>query len=219
MTPGIDALILGNPQITAESLIAYEIGYRAQPEDFFSWDAAAYYNDYDDLIGLTNQDPFFSNGTLFFPSEFANNLRARGLGFELTSTVEMTDAWRVTGAYTFTQVDAWARTKPWRSRCRLPPLAIRFTSALRGTSRGTSTSISPAATSIRSATLRRIPITSAYVTMDLRLGWRPWKNTEFAVVGQNLLDRHHYEFDNLAQAGSVATEVPRGVYGSVTWRR
>ena len=39
---------------------------------------------------------------------------------------------------------------------------------------------------------------------------------EAAVVGQNLLDSHHLEFFG---AGTPATEVDRGVYATVTWRR
>ena len=54
-----------------------------------------------------------------------------------------------------------------------------------------------------------------YVTMDFRPGWRPSKRFEIAVVGQNLLDGRHYEF---VGTDSLATEVQRGAYGTVTWR-
>ena len=56
----------------------------------------------------------------------------------------------------------------------------------------------------------------SYLTMDLRLAYRPRKNLELAVVGQNLLQDHHQEYD-----GGMTTytdEVPRGVCGTVTWR-
>ena len=33
----------------------------------------------------------------------------------------------------------------------------------------------------------------SYVTMDLRLAWRPRKQLELAVVGQNLLQAYHWE--------------------------
>jgi iron complex outermembrane receptor protein len=55
--------------------------------------------------------------------------------------------------------------------------------------------------------------------MDLRLAWRPRKHLELAVVGQNLLQAYHYEFGPTTETlGNEATEVPRGVYGTVTWR-
>src|SRR5205807_2443332 len=34
----------------------------------------------------------------------------------------------------------------------------------------------------------------AYVALDVRLGWRPTKNLELAIVGQNLGNAHHAEF-------------------------
>ena len=40
---------------------------------------------------------------------------------------------------------------------------------------------------------------------------------ELAVVGQNLLEEHHYEFD-LSDEGLIPCPVDRGVYGQVSWR-
>jgi iron complex outermembrane receptor protein len=54
----------------------------------------------------------------------------------------------------------------------------------------------------------------SYVALDLRLGWRPTPNWEFAIVGQNLLDRQHPEFG----APATRQEIPRSVYGKLTWR-
>jgi iron complex outermembrane recepter protein len=57
----------------------------------------------------------------------------------------------------------------------------------------------------------------SYVTGDLRLAWRPAKNWEFALVGQNLLEAHHAEFSSTTIA-TERTEVERSVYGKLTWR-
>ncbi len=57
-----------------------------------------------------------------------------------------------------------------------------------------------------------------YISMDARLGWRPNDRWEFSVVGQNLLDSHHVEFaPTLVQ--TTPTEVNRGVYAQIVWRR
>ena len=59
----------------------------------------------------------------------------------------------------------------------------------------------------------------SYITLDLRLAWRPKKHLELAVVGQNLLQSEHWEFPASSVASpALATEVPRGVYGMVTWQ-
>jgi iron complex outermembrane recepter protein len=59
----------------------------------------------------------------------------------------------------------------------------------------------------------RVP---SYISMDLRLAYRPRKHVELALVGQNLLQDHHLE--QQSSTFVQATEVPRGVYGTVTWR-
>ena len=53
----------------------------------------------------------------------------------------------------------------------------------------------------------------SYVTLDARLGWRPNQNLEMAIIGQNLLQDHHLEFN-----GNPRIQIPRGVYGQVTLR-
>jgi iron complex outermembrane receptor protein len=56
----------------------------------------------------------------------------------------------------------------------------------------------------------------SYFSLDVRLGWQPTPNLDLSIVGQNLLDDHHPEF--AASTFTQPTEVPRGVYGKVTWR-
>ena len=61
---------------------------------------------------------------------------------------------------------------------------------------------------------QRGPVVPNYTSLDLRLGWRPSPHWEFAIVGQNLLERQHAEFG----APATRQEIPRSVYGKVTWR-
>ena len=58
---------------------------------------------------------------------------------------------------------------------------------------------------------------NSYITLDLRLGWRPTKKWELSVVGQNLLDNQHPEFKPEILDTSP-TEVQRSVYGKITWK-
>jgi len=57
------------------------------------------------------------------------------------------------------------------------------------------------------------PNVPSYFTFDLRVAWRPRKNLELSIVGQNLWENRHPEF------GPAATrqEIPRSVYGRITW--
>ena len=54
----------------------------------------------------------------------------------------------------------------------------------------------------------------SYCEMDARLGWRPVKQLELSIVGQNLLHDRHPEYG----AGPTTEEIVRGVYGKVAWR-
>ena len=60
--------------------------------------------------------------------------------------------------------------------------------------------------------------TAHYISLDLRLGWRPSEEWEFSVVGQNLLEAHRREFTDIVSNAQV-TEVNRGVFAQATWRR
>ena len=62
------------------------------------------------------------------------------------------------------------------------------------------------------------PVIDSYFSLDARLAWRPRKNLEIAVVGQNLLDSHHPESGSNPLIKAPLTEIRRGVYGKVTWR-
>ena len=52
--------------------------------------------------------------------------------------------------------------------------------------------------------------------MDTVLSWRATPTMEFSLVGQNLLQPHHLEYEDI-QMGMHETEVVRSVYGAVSW--
>jgi iron complex outermembrane receptor protein len=57
----------------------------------------------------------------------------------------------------------------------------------------------------------------SYITLDVRLGWKVRENVELSVVGQNLLDDQHPEYEP-EFIDTIPTEVQRSVYGQVTWQ-
>ena len=64
--------------------------------------------------------------------------------------------------------------------------------------------------------LRSQPV-SDYTRLDVRLGWRPLEQLELSLVGQNLTESRHEEFEK--GLFSLRSQVPRSVYAKVTWRR
>jgi iron complex outermembrane receptor protein len=59
--------------------------------------------------------------------------------------------------------------------------------------------------------------TPSYLELDLRLAWRPRKNLELALVGQNLLQDRHAEFSRTF-VNIPRTEIERSFFGKITWR-
>ena len=68
---------------------------------------------------------------------------------------------------------------------------------------------------VDSLTANQVP---QYTDMDIRLAWRPRQHVQLEVVGQNLLSDHVMQFNNQTPTIDLPTEIPRGVYGKVTWQ-
>jgi iron complex outermembrane receptor protein len=57
-----------------------------------------------------------------------------------------------------------------------------------------------------------------YTQLDLRLGWQPIEMLEFSLVGQNLLESSHHEFESSIFVNDEPTKTQRSLYGKVTVR-
>ena len=60
------------------------------------------------------------------------------------------------------------------------------------------------------------PNTPAYLRGDARLGWRPGHDIDISVGVQNAFDPRHLELTSTSLQRPV--EVPRNVYGSITFK-
>ncbi len=238
--PAVTSLY-GNPNDESGQLIAYEFGYRVQPLDQLSFDLAAYYNVYDRLPSIeyypapTPGNPF--SFIHLFPGDVGtppanvgvtwdNQLYGETYGGELAANWQLAEWWRWRGAYTFLDTQIHARPGSFdsttgmhelilennspshqfllRSSMDLPhdvewDVNLRYVSAL-GANPG-----SP------------VPRVDGYVTMDVRLAWRPTRALELSLASQNLLQERHAEFYG-SQLESPVAAVERTVYGKVTWR-
>jgi len=199
--------------LVSEALLAYEIGYREQTTDQFSWDIATFYNVYDHVVGATARTPFYEPlpppPHLVLPFSWNNAVSADTYGMELAANYSVSKRWRLYAQYTVFEMNMWNNPShvyeghdphnqvylrsSWDLRENLDfDLIFRYVDSL---------------------AMLDVP---SYTSMDLRLAWRPRKNLEWAIVGQNLLQAHHFEYANINEG--VATEVPRSVYSTITWK-
>ena len=198
----------GGGRFDAETVIAYEFGYRTELASRLGLSIATFFNDYDDLRSV---EPIAGA-----PGQtiILNGLRAKTYGVELSVAWQALDWWRLLGGYTYFHKRILFGDSQDVNRGRSEgndphhqfliqsminlPANLEFDSVLRYVDNLN----------------QRGPLVPSYVSLDLRLGWRPTPNWEFAIVGQNLLEKRHAEFG----APATRQEIPRSVYGKITWK-
>ena len=204
--------VLGNPDMVAEELLAYELGYRAQPHERLTFDLALFYNEYENLRSLERLVP----GPVS-PSAVANNLSGETYGAELSATVQAAQPWRLQGGYTFLEMHLH------RARGSTDVSTEVATEGASPHHQFFIRSLLDLGWNIQfDSTLRYVdalpgPNIPSYLALDMRIAWSPRKNLEVALVGQNLLDDRHPEFAPTF-IGTERTEVERRVFATFQWR-
>lgn len=210
----------GDGEFESEELIAYEIGHRWKLTPSFGLDTALFYNKYENL-GTAESGAAFTEGSPFptrlvLPVSFRNKMDGEAFGGEIVAK------WRAT------------RRLRLEAHYGLLKLFLHPDSDSTDTANEQAEGASPQQqASLRGrydlgndwdfdANLRyvdELPALNidAYVELDLRLAWSPWKGTEFSIVGRNLLDSAHQEFTPTFLL-TDPSEVERSVYIKATTR-
>ncbi len=219
--------VQGNPGFNSERMYAYEVGYRALITDNLHVDVAVFYNDYDNLRGsgmLTPScqpsggfPPCFSPEDTHFNVPVSlgeNNLKGETYGGEFTVRWKMNDVFSVNGSYSLLQMQIHSKQgiqsdereehgSPQHIASLQPSFKLWKDLSLDFWIRYTD--------QIRSIDIPNV------VNIDTRLSWKPVKDLEVSLVGQNILEESHQEFIT-SQSNAPATRVERGVYGQIRWQ-
>lgn len=212
---------IGNPNFKSEEMVSYEIGYRIEPLPRLSFDVAAYRNVYDNLRVASGQiNPAVPVTSLVV----SNDMHGNSYGAEVSAEWTPVPWWRVQTAYSYQKLKMFLdngssdTVNKGNAESSTPHQQISLRSGfdlssqvtldlwLRGTSR--IEQINELSETIS------VP---GYMTMDVRVAWKLSRQLELSLVGQNLLSTHHPEF-NSDVVNTINSEVPRSVYGKVTWK-
>ncbi len=208
---GLPVYIYGQRDVLSEELLAYEIGYRRQQTESFSWDLALFYNVYEDLISSRLTVPTPNPATY----DAFNGDGGHVYGLELAAEWNVTPCWKLSGWYSLLQMQIQA-----------DPQSIADGDSTEGASPQNQAYLmsswdvgSDLQLDVMARYVDALPSVNVpnYLSMDARLAWRPSCCLEFSVVGQNLLDAQHPEYGSSIFSGEIATQTQRGVYGMVTW--
>ena len=189
-----DALV----SLESEAMISYETGFRRQPSEEFFWELSLFFSRYNDLI----MSGFASSQNLGDADTY---------GFEWDAKYDVTNAWHLTGSYSFFIEDL--ETVPGYSYPMIQRGATPRNKFYVQSGWDLTHDVS------LDVMLRYVDAmligTDSYFEGDVRVAWRPTDRLEFSIVGKNLFDDRHLEFNS---ANFYASEVQREVYGMVSWR-
>lgn len=202
--------LTGNPNLEAEHLTAYELGYRIEPAPALAFDVAGFYNVYDDLNNTQTGTPvlqFAPVPHLVIPETIVGTASAESWGAEVSGQWQVTDYWRLVASYSWLhmsmhpasaqlQGDGPDNQAQLRSYLDLPH-HIELNSAVYYVDSLPDLSV------------------SSYIRVDLGLTWRPVKSLELGVFGQNLFDDGHVQYGGVRTP--IMSRVPRNIFGRVTW--
>ncbi len=213
------AALIGTRGYGNEKTLAYELGYRNQLTSRLSADVAAFYNNYKDLRtlerGTATVETTPSPLHLLVPFNASNKLRAETYGVEAALEWRPLDWWRIQPSYTYLYMHLYTdqTTDPTAgdTKGQNPAHQVSMRSLM---SLPHNIELDLWARYVDRLAAAQVP---SYLTLDLRLGWRPTKQLELSLAGQNLLDNHRPEFREPI-VSSTPTEIQRSVYGKVTWR-
>jgi iron complex outermembrane receptor protein len=209
VNPGTGALLLtGTENFKAESVVAFEGGYRIRPASRVAIDAAVYANRYDHL---RSQELPAGPGA---PVTLENMLNAFTSGLEIGATFLPADGWRIRGSYSyihedfsFDAVSTDVTGGSFEANAPTHLFSVRSFSDFPGGFQLDGV--------FRAVSKRPQPEVPAYGELDLRLGYTVRQGWELSLVGQNLLHDRHAE---LFTVGSPRYTFRRGLYIRSTFR-
>jgi len=230
--PPVDiwAQIVGNKDLRAERLTAYELGYRTLVGKKLYFDFAGFHNAYHDLIATTalkivpTPTPPLPPTALLIQEQFVNGIHGNTDGGEIGPDWRPTSWWQLKAAYSYLHVHLGDQ-KGFTDTTTL--------TTLHGSSPNNQVVVRSLIdlprhfefdTMVRYVGELPAQTVPRYTTADIHAGWHDvpvkflgFSHLDFSVVGQNLLQPHHVEF-GVAPGPNVG--IKRGVYAKlVVWSK
>lgn len=219
--PAAVVTLLGNGDVVAENLLAFDAGLRRRCSDKLFIELALFRYAYDDV---TTQEPGFPYTTsdrgpthLLLPVLNANMGEATTRGLEIGLDWEASPAWQIRSSYTYLDFDtrldptsrvdaeAFFENDSPAHQMNLRTLISRGPWSLAGSGRWVGQLPGP------------LPDISSYVTADVRLAHRLTPDVEVALSGISLFGAHREAVSN--SVGAVPTRVQREIFFSASWSR
>jgi len=213
-SPAYGQFLDNSNSFISETLVAYELGYRAQLCPKVSTSLSTFFNNYTNLRSLSYTP------VTFVPLYFGNNDLGQTYGLEFTVDYQMLDWWRLHAGYDHLWESIW--TAPGQldlsnglAETADPPNQVFLRSSMDLPGKTELDAAFRWIDTVHNGKLGgTVPGTiPAYAELDIRLGWHITPNIELSAAGQNLLQNEHVE---AGYPDTSQEQIARGVYGKVT---
>ena len=209
-----------NRNFQSERQNGYELGYRRLITSKLYLDIATFFNQYRNLLSEELAGPIFVETDpapthLLLPARFGNGLVATTEGGEIAPEWQPTKFWRLSGSYSFLEMHV--KKAPGSGDIGTSPI-VQGSSPQHQVLVQSNLDLPKSVTAdfqIRYVSKLNGLNVPAYWTGDANLGYSLTKQLRLSLVGQNLFQPHHYEF-NYDPRGLVGIE--RSVFGKFTWQ-
>jgi iron complex outermembrane recepter protein len=215
--PFPQSILDGGANFESETVMAYELGYRAELGSQVTTSLSLFYNQYNHIRSTTPSASGFPS--FGFPLVFNNNLEGNTYGLEFTANYQLLKWWRLHAGYDLLKEDIYVTPgevdfndalnetadpeQQWSLRSSMDlPHNLTLDSALRWVD---------TLHNNNGPTPGTVP---SYLELEVRLGWHATPGLEFSIVGKNLLHAEHTEY---GYPGPTQVEIPRSVFAEVSW--
>lgn len=215
LAPEVIAQQQFNRNLVSEDLIAYELGYRVKPVHKVCLDSTVFINDY---RKLTTFEPLAlvdaGGGNFYAPFQINNLGSGHAFGFEESASWDVTSHWNLLANYSYINLllnRGFSQDPTFSGQSGDVPhnqFMIRSQLYLPHDVRLINTGYY----------VSRLPNQSvdSYFRFDTQVIWKATEGIELSLDGQNILDNRHPEFG--APLNGAQNEIPRAVYGRITFR-
>ena len=215
----------GKAGINAENVTTYQMGWRGAFSEDLTADATVFYSNYNDLVNSVVIGSPALNNSLGIPSiisswQAENSSYAQSFGTEFSLNWQTTKWWRNYLSYSFISVN----TQPYAGKKldfydgnRIEKSTPEHQVSLRTNFNVTQDIDFDIWWRYTDSTLTNKRLIDDYFNTDVRVAWRPVKSLELSLIGQNLIQTQHIEYQGDFLQPQM-TYVPRGVYAKFNWQ-
>ncbi|MCB1061180.1 MAG: TonB-dependent receptor [Calditrichaeota bacterium] len=207
----------GSSSFESEHLTAYELGWKSHLASNLNLTTDFFYNEYTDLRTATYGTPEMRLMEpipyVYVPVVVGNGLKNESYGCEILSEVRLHSAWRIVGGYSYLLEKS-------SDDATLGPIGTEHIYPKHQAVLRNSVDLRHDVTidgDIRYVGKLANSAIGEYVTADARIAYSPVRGLNVFVVGQNLFERYHKEFDMSIAFQSLPSEVERTVYVGTSW--